>query len=64
MKPLSATQDPSTKKEAPKKMEIFLGTLPLPAMANPTSKGPRASEIASTQPVKAPSKEKFIIKKK
>ena len=45
-------------------MEIVLATLPLPTMADPASKGPKASEIASTQPVKAPPKGKLIIKKK
>ena len=64
MKPPTVTQDPPTKKEAPKKMEIILATLQLPAMADPTSKGIEASKATSTQLVKGPPKEKLVIKKK
>ena len=53
-KPSAAPQDPPIKKEAPKKMEIVLPILPLPAKVDPTSKGLEASEAASTQSNKAP----------
>jgi len=64
IKPSTITQDPPTKKEAPKKMEIVLATLPLPTKIDPASKGPEAPKAASSQPNKAPPKEKLIIKKK
>ena len=48
MKPSASTQDPPAEKEAPKKMEIVLATLPLPAKVDPASKGPEASEAPST----------------
>ena len=48
MKPPTVTQDPPTKKEAPKKMEIVLITLPLLAKDDHASKGLEASEAAST----------------
>ena len=64
MKPLTVTQDPSTKKEAPKKMEIVLAILPLPAKTDPASKGFEALEVASTRPNKALPKEKLVVKKK
>ena len=58
------SQDPSAEKEAPKKMEIILATLQLPAMADPTSKGLEASKATSTQLVKGPPKERLVTKKK
>ena len=64
MKPQTATQDPSIEKEVPKKMEIVLTTLPLPAKVDPASKGPEALEVASTQPNKAPPQGKIVIKNK
>ena len=64
IKPLTVTQDPSTKKEAPKKMEIVLAILPLPAKTDPASKGFEALEVASTRPYKALPKEKLVVKKK
>ena len=64
IKPLTVTQDPSTKKEAPKKMEIVLAILPLPAKTDPASKGFEALEVASTRPNKALPKEKLVVKKK
>ena len=64
MKPLTVTQDPPTKKEAPKKMEIVLAILPLPAKTDPASKGFEALEVASTRPNKALPKEKLVVKKK
>ena len=64
MKPLAVTPDLPVKKEAPKKMEVVLATLPLPAKADPVSKGPKASEAASTQPIHSPPKDKIVIKKK
>ena len=64
MKPPTATQDPPTEKEVPKNMEIVLSTLPLSAKVDPASKGLEASEVASTQPIKALPKEKIVIKKK
>ena len=63
-KPPTVTQDPPAEKEAPKMMEIILASLPLPAKADPASKGPEVSEAASTQHVKARPKEKHVIKKK
>ena len=63
-KPPIATQDPSAEKEVSNKMEIVLTFLPLPAKADPMSKGPEASETTFTQPNKAPPKEKLVIKKK
>ena len=63
-KPLTTTQNPIVEKEAPKKMEIVLATLPLPAKVDPPSKGPEASKATSTQPNKAPSQGKLVIKKK
>ena len=64
IKPLTVTQDPSTKKEAPKKMEIVLAILPLPSKTDPASKGFEALEVASTRPNKALPKEKLVVKKK
>ena len=64
MKTPTVTQDPLAEKEAPKKMEIVLATLPLPAKIDPASKGPKAPETAASQPNKAPPKEKLVIKKK
>ena len=64
MKPSAAVQDPPSEKEAPKKMEIVLASLPLVPKADQTNKGLEASEAASTQPVKGPLEEKIIIKKK
>ena len=51
MKPPTVTQDPPTKKEASKNIEIILSTLSLPAKADLASKGPEASEASSTQPI-------------
>ena len=48
MKPPTVTKDSHVEKKAPKKMEIVLATLPLPAKADPTSKGPEALKVAST----------------
>ena len=48
MKPLVAVQDLPIEKEAPKKMEIFLASLPLVPKANQTNKEPEALEAAST----------------
>ena len=64
MKPPTTTQDPPVKKKASNKMEIVLTTLPLQAKADCASKGPEVSETTSTQPIKAPPKEKLVIKKK
>ena len=64
MKPPTVTQDPPAKKETPKKMEVALATLPLPAQADPASKGPEALEATSTHPVHGPPKDKIVIKKK
>ena len=64
MKPPTVTQDPPTKKEASKNIEIILSTLSLPAKADPASKGLEASKATSTQPVHGPPKEKIVIKKK
>ena len=64
MKPPTPTQDPPIEKEASKTMEIILASLPLPAKSNLASKGPESSEATSTQPIKGPSKEKLLIKKK
>ena len=64
MKPPTITQDPPAEKEAPKKMEIVLASLPLLAKGDPVSKGPEASEVASTQPIHSPPKDKIVIKNK
>ena len=64
VKPPVVTQDPHANKEASKKMEIILATLPLPAKVDPASKGPKASEAASTQPIHGPPKDNIVIKKK
>ena len=64
MKTPTVTQDPLAEKEAPKKMEIVLATLPLPAKIDPASKGLKAPETAASQPNKVPPKEKLVIKKK
>ena len=64
MKPPTITQDPPAEKEAPKKMEIVLASLPLLAKGDLVSKGPEASEVASTQPIHSPPKDKIVIKKK
>ena len=64
MKPRTTSQDPPVEKEASKTMEIVLGSLPLLAKFDPASKGPKASEAVSTQPIGGPPKEKLIIKKK
>ena len=50
LKPSTTAQDPSIEKEAPKTMEIVLATMPLPMKSDLVSKGPEASEVASTQP--------------
>ena len=60
----TATKDPPVEKEASNKMEIVLATLPLLAKADLANKGLELSETTSTQPIKAPPKEKLIIKKK
>ena len=59
MKPPTVTQDPPAEKEASKNMKIVLVTLSLPAKADLASKGPEASEAASTQPVYGPPKTKL-----
>ena len=64
MKPPTVTQDPPAEKETPKKMEVALATLPLPAQADPASKGPEALAAISTHPVHGPPKDKIVIKKK
>ena len=64
VKPPVVTQDPHANKEASKKMEIILATLPLPAKVDPASKGPKASEAVSTQPIHGPPKDNIVIKKK
>ncbi|KAK9995603.1 hypothetical protein SO802_020289 [Lithocarpus litseifolius] len=48
IKPPAIIQYPPTEKEAHTKMEIVLTTFPLPAKADPASKGSEASEVAST----------------
>ncbi|KAL0001352.1 hypothetical protein SO802_015133 [Lithocarpus litseifolius] len=42
IKPSTVTQDPPSEKENPKKMEIVLATLPLPAKADLASESPKA----------------------
>ena len=64
MKPQAVTQDLPVEKEAPKKMEVVLATLPLPTKADPVSKGLEASEATFTQPIHSPPKDKIVIKKK
>ena len=64
MKPPTTSQDPPVGKEAFKTMEIVLASLPLPTKSDPASKGPEASEVASTQPIGGPPNEKLVIKKK
>ena len=64
MMPLIVTQDPPIEKKAPKKMEVVLATLPLPAKADPASKGPKALEATFTHLVHGPPKDKIVIKKK
>jgi len=64
MKPPTVTQDPPAEKEAPKKVEVVLAAIPLPAKADPASKGLEASVVASTQPIHGPPKDKIVIKKK
>ena len=44
-------------------MEIVLSTLPVLAKGDFMGKGPEASEATLSQPTKAPTKEKIIIKK-
>ena len=63
MKPPAVTQDPLAKKEAPKKMEVVLATLPLPAKVDPASKGPETSKAASIQPIHSLPKDKIVKKK-
>ena len=64
IKPPITSQDPHVEKEASKTMEIVLASLPLPATPDLASKGLEASEVASTQPIGGPPKEKLVIKKK
>ena len=64
MKPSITAQDSPTEKEASKTMETIQASLPLLAKSDPASKGPKASKVASTQPIKGPPKEKLVIKKK
>ena len=64
MKPPTTSQDPPVEKEASKTMEIVLASLPLLATPDPASKGLKASEVASTQPIGGLPKEKLVIKKK
>ena len=64
MKPPTVTQDHPAEKEVPNKMEIVLATPPLPTKVDLASKGLEVSEAASTQSIKAPPKEKIVIKKK
>ena len=64
MKPSAATEDPPAETKATKTMEIVLATLPLPAKADPTSKGPEVSEATSTKHIHDLSKDKIIVKKK
>ena len=58
------TQDLPAEKEVPKRMEIIMAALPLPVKGDLESKDSEASKAASTQPIKAPPKEKIVIKKK
>ena len=58
------TQDLPAEKEVPKRMEIIMAALPLPVKGDLASKDFEASKVASTQPIKAPPKEKIVIKKK
>ena len=61
--PPTAPQDLPTEKEAYTRKEIVLVTLLVPVKGDLTSKGPEAPEAALTQPTKAPTKEKIVIKK-
>ena len=45
-------------------MEVILATIPLPAKADPTNKGPEASEAAATKPMRNRPVDKIVIKKK
>ena len=56
MKPSVVVQDLPLEKEAPKKMEIVLASLPLVRKGDQTNKGPEALEAAATQLVKGPPK--------
>ena len=62
-KPPTTPPDPTKDKEAPR-MEIIMAALPLPVKGDLESKDSEASKAASTQPIKAPPKEKIVIKKK
>ena len=64
MKLPTAPQDLPAEKEVPKRMEIIMAALPLPVKGDLASKDSEASKAASTQPIKAPPKEKIVIKKK
>ena len=63
IKPPTTSQDLPAKKEVPTRMEIVLTTLPMFGKGDLASKGLEASEAASIQPIKAPPKEKIVIKR-
>ena len=63
MKPPSTSQNPPTKKEASKTIEIVLTSLPLPTKPDLVSKGLEVSEVATAQPIRGLPKEKILIKK-
>ena len=52
------------RKRCPPRMEIVLASLPVPAKGDLMGKGPEASEAALTQSIKAPAKDKIVVKKK
>ena len=45
-------------------MEIVLATLPVPVKGDFKGKGQEASEAALTQSIRAPAKDKIVVKKK
>ena len=63
-KPPSTPKDLPKEKEASRKMEIFLATLPMPAKEDLKGKGLESSVATPGQSTKALAKDKLVIKMK
>ena len=64
IQPPAAPKDPSKEKEASHNMEIVLTTLPMPTKEDLKGKGPTFLTTALAQPIKAPAKDKLVLKNK
>ena len=64
IQPPAAPKDPSKEKEASHNMEIVLTTVPMPTKEDLKGKGPTFLTTALAQPIKAPAKDKLVLKNK